>query len=193
MGADTTIGVSRRTWERLGRRKRAGESYDDIIARLLDETSPQQREPLTDGGERDLLMDVGARRVRPGAPDVFVGRLLNEFSDQELEWLSEKNPVGETAREWDQITETKSSGLDMVVQFGGIEFPDGREDRRVFLRGAAEAALERYGSGSPVGQPDGGRVARQPSFVGRVRRNPVLAALFVAVVVLPLLGGSRDD
>jgi hypothetical protein len=153
-------------------------------------TKDDDPEMATDGGERDLLAGVEVRRAHPGAQDVFVGKLWGEFSDQELEWLSEKNPVGESLDERERITEVKSSGLDMLAQFGGVKFPDGREDRRVFLRRAAEAALrgDFYG---PAPQPDGGRVARQPSLVRRASRNPVLTALLVAVVVLPLLGGGR--
>lgn len=35
--AETHIRVQESTWERLNRRKRVGDSFDDVISRLLDE------------------------------------------------------------------------------------------------------------------------------------------------------------
>jgi hypothetical protein len=190
MGADKSIGVSRRTWERLGRRKLAGESYDDVITRLLDETSPERREPMTDGGERDLLDGIAGRSTRPEGADAFVSELAGQFSRRELKWISQKNAKAENPDRVAEVSDVKIEAYELLLSFAGLKFPSGREDRRAFLRRAAAAALQGdfYG---PAPRSDGGPAARQPSLVRRASRNPVVTALLVAVVVLPLLGGGR--
>lgn len=41
MASEKTIGISNRTWQRLGSRRQAGETYDDVITRLLEQTEPE--------------------------------------------------------------------------------------------------------------------------------------------------------
>ena len=42
MPSDTNIGISNETWRRLNARKHPGESFDDVLQRLLDETDDGQ-------------------------------------------------------------------------------------------------------------------------------------------------------
>lgn len=46
MASDTTITVSRDTWEKLHRRKAPGDSFDDVVSRLIksEESAPNQEE-----------------------------------------------------------------------------------------------------------------------------------------------------
>ena len=39
---DTTIQIADGVWERLNARKRKGESFNDVVTRLLDETKSQE-------------------------------------------------------------------------------------------------------------------------------------------------------
>lgn len=48
--ADTHIRVTEETWKRLNQRKGPGDSFDDVITRLLDESDGEQsgkRNPAT--------------------------------------------------------------------------------------------------------------------------------------------------
>lgn len=45
---DTGIRLSVSTWKRLNRLKEPGESFDDVLNRILDETDPPEQFPRTD-------------------------------------------------------------------------------------------------------------------------------------------------
>ncbi|ELZ05322.1 antitoxin VapB family protein [Natrialba aegyptia] len=49
--ADQHIRVTEETWTRLNKEKRPGDSFNDVIERLLDENSDSDDRPATDGGE----------------------------------------------------------------------------------------------------------------------------------------------
>lgn len=40
--ADNHVRVTEETWEQLNRRKRPGDSFDDVLQRLLDETEDDE-------------------------------------------------------------------------------------------------------------------------------------------------------
>ena len=47
---DTTIRVSQHTWRQLNRLKDPGQSFDEVIAVLLDEAGDNTEEPVPNGG-----------------------------------------------------------------------------------------------------------------------------------------------
>lgn len=49
--ADTHIRVTDETWTKLNSRKKPGDSFNDVIARLLEEDDDDRASAETDGGE----------------------------------------------------------------------------------------------------------------------------------------------
>jgi len=88
-----TIGVRDDVYERLKARKREGESFTDLMNRILDETKPDWREGFgtLDAEEaEDLEQAVETARERTGAG-------LTERQQEALEELSDVEDADETA------------------------------------------------------------------------------------------------
>lgn len=82
--ADDHIRISEETKERLRRRKREGESFNDAIVRLLDE-------------DRDLLAGFGAAANRDGDTLAETVARRKEKSKHRIEQLAEGRGEGDDA------------------------------------------------------------------------------------------------
>lgn len=65
--ADKTIRVSRETWEKLRARKRGDESFDDVIARELEDDDPL----AGFGAWSDVDIDEAVREVKAEMDEDF--------------------------------------------------------------------------------------------------------------------------
>lgn len=127
MSEKTTIEVSLETWQRLNARKdRPGESFDDVIAELLEHDR--------DGGDRDTS-DVGGQEHADLASDHDRDvELVDELEPELAAALEEWEPQGEIRRERAERAAHRAVSW-LVAQ-------DGPRKRRQFTRAlAAESEL----------------------------------------------------
>lgn len=144
MTADTTVPVSDEVWKVLTRRKDRGDSFDDVLRRVLeldsdeddedDETSDDAVKSNTDAHEDavesldvwgDIDVDDGRARTETQRAVEWLRDSGERHTRQEfIDALAEDSPFGDRSW-WERAVQPGLRGLDEI---GVVEFRDGHHD-----------------------------------------------------------------